>query len=118
MIADYSSEIKIAIFQSVSEQSAKYIACSAGLPSVLVNNTSSLGEGRGTVTSMSIVCLLTYFTNHITELHQIFVHVTCSHTLSILSRSRRYKLCTSGFVNDVIFSGNRLYGALVCNTKR
>jgi len=43
------------------------------------------------------------------ELCRLFVHVDCDRG-SVLLRRRRNMLCTSGFVDDVIFLHNRLHG--------
>ena len=44
--------------------------------------------------------------NHIPKFMNFFVHVTCSHGSVLLSRQCN-TLCTSGFVDDVIFARNR-----------
>ena len=60
------------------------------------------------------VCLsvhpIAYLWNRVAELHQIFVHIECG-CGSILLWRRRYTLCISGFVDDVVFSHSGLYGA-------
>jgi len=53
------------------------------------------------------VCRLPYFRNHTAELHQFL----CMFSM-VLARRRWDELCTSGFVDDVMFSHNGPYGAL------
>jgi len=52
------------------------------------------------------VCLRSYLRNDTSDLHQIFVHVTYVRG-SVLLWRRGDKLCTSGFMDDVIFAHNR-----------
>jgi len=56
------------------------------------------------------VRLLAHFENHMAELHDIFVHVACG-CGSVLLWQRCRKLCTSGFVDYVMFLYIGLYGA-------
>ena len=48
------------------------------------------------------VCPRSYLRNYISRLHQIFVHVTYGRGSVLLWR--RSTLCTSGFMDDVIFA--------------
>ena len=56
------------------------------------------------------VRLLAHFENHMAELHDIFVHVACG-CGSVLLWQRCRKLCTSGFVDYVMFLCIGLYDA-------
>jgi len=49
------------------------------------------------------VCLSVRSYNHMAELHQIFVHVAYGRG-SVLVWRRCDTLCTSGFVDDLVFS--------------
>ena len=49
------------------------------------------------------VCPRSYLRNYTSDLHQIFVHVTHGRG-SVLLWRRSDKLCTSGFMDDVIFA--------------
>ena len=64
-------------------------------------------------------CLLAYLENHTAtaERHQIFVHVAyiCGR---VFFWHRCDKLCTSGFVDDVMYSHNGPYGASSVLVKR
>jgi len=51
------------------------------------------------------VCLRSYLQNYMSNLHQIFENVTYGCGSVILWR-RSDMLCTSGFVDDVIFAHN------------
>jgi len=55
------------------------------------------------------VCLLAYVENHMAELHQFL----CTLPVAVV-RSSSYMLCTSGFVDDVMFAHNGLYGGASC----
>jgi len=58
-------------------------------------------------------CLLAYLENHTTEHHQIYFCVLP------LARGHCDTLCTSGFVDDIMFSHNGLYiWCVVCIPKR
>jgi len=49
------------------------------------------------------ICPRSYFRNYTSDLHQIFVPVTYGRG-SVLLWRRSDKLCTSGFMDDVIFA--------------
>jgi len=49
------------------------------------------------------VCPRSYLRNYTSDLHQLFVHVTCGRG-SVLFWWRGDTLCTSGFMGDVIFA--------------
>jgi len=51
------------------------------------------------------VCQLAKLENHTAEHHQMFVHVAYGRC-SVILRRRCDTLCTSGFVDDVMFSHN------------
>jgi len=55
------------------------------------------------------ICPLAYLENHAANLHRIFVHVACGRG-SVLLRWRCNMLCTSGFVDDVMFLADRTIG--------
>ena len=65
------------------------------------------GRVRSIVTACLLVCLsvcpLVELENHVAELYQIFMHVTWDSGWALLWR-RCDILCTSGFVDDVLFS--------------
>jgi len=59
------------------------------------------------------VCALAYLRNHTAEFHQIY-HACCVWSMAVAwfsSDGVANILCTFGFVDDVMFSRNRLYGA-------
>ena len=64
-------------------------------------------EGRSIVMSVSVcecVCLSAIISSQLTsDLHQIYVHVTYGRG-SVLLWRRSDTLCTSGFMDDVIFA--------------
>jgi len=64
-----------------------------------------IGE-RSIVTSVSVclcVCSRSYLRNYTPDFHQFFVHVTYGHG-AVLFWRRSDVLCTSGFMDDVIFA--------------
>jgi len=67
---------------------------------------SPIGE-RSIVMSLSVcvfVCSRSYLWNYTSDLHQIFVHITRGRGSVLLWRRSDNTLCTSGFMDDVIFA--------------
>ena len=79
-----------------------------GIALLFLSLTDTPIEDRSIVMSVS-VCLYvfvsprSYTRNYTSDLHQIFVHVTYGRS-SVLLWRRSDMLCTSGFMDDVVFA--------------
>ena len=77
----------------------------------------SIGSILMNVSVCVFVCLRSCLRNDTSDLHQIFVHVTYVRG-SVLLWRRGDKLCTSGFMDDVIFAHNRSLLDVAAQLKR